>query len=102
MSLFLLKLPLNVFPFQQAYVKNDLLSIYIPPWWSCDQVLRQTVNYDKGHNKNSLSVDNLFPGFTGKFCLRVHLRSSFSPLLKAKVTSTQNILKTDTLFSVDL
>lgn len=67
LSLFQLKLPLNMFPFQQAYVKTDLLSIYIPPWCSHGQVLRQTVNYDEGHNKSSLSVDNLFPGFTEKF-----------------------------------
>lgn len=83
-------------------MKGDLLSIYIPPWWSCDPVLRQTVNYDKGHNKNSLSVDNLFPGFTEKFCLGVHLCSSFTLLLKAKATSTQNILQTDTPCSVDI
>lgn len=66
-----------MFPFQQAYVKTDLLSIYIPPWCSHGQVLRQTVNYDEGHNKSSLSVDNLFPGFTEKFWLRVHLCSFF-------------------------
>lgn len=97
-----MKLPLNVFPFQHAYVKGDLLSIYIPSWWSRDPVLRQSVNYDKGHNKNSLSVDNLFPGFTEKFCLRVHLWCSFSLLLKAKATSTQNSLRTDYLHSMDI
>lgn len=92
LPLFWLKLPLNVFPFQQAYVKGDLLAIYIPPWQSCDSVLRQTVNYDKGHNKNGLSVDNLFPDFTDKFSLGVCWCSSFSLLLNAKVTSTQKIL----------
>lgn len=62
-----LKLPLNVFPFQPAYVKSDLLSIYIPTQKSYDRVLRQAVNYDNRHNKNSPSVDSLLPGFIEKF-----------------------------------
>lgn len=62
-----MKLPLNVFPFQLAYVKGDLLSIYIPTQKSCDRVLRQAVNYDNRHNKNSPSVDSLLPDFIEKF-----------------------------------
>lgn len=62
-----LKLPLNVFPFQPAYVKSDLLSTYIPTQESYDRVLRQAVNYDNRHNKNSTSVDSLLPGFIEKF-----------------------------------
>lgn len=62
-----MKLPLNVFPFQLAYVKSDLLSIYIPTPKSCDRVLRQAVNFDNRHNKNSPSVDSLLPGLIEKF-----------------------------------
>lgn len=67
MPLFWLKLPLNVFPLQLAYVKSDLLSIYIPTQKSCDRVLRQAVNYDNRHNKNSPSVDRLLPDFIERF-----------------------------------
>lgn len=67
MPLFWLKLPLNVFPLQLAYVKSDLLSIYIPTQKSCDRVLRQAVNYDNRHNKNSPSVDSRLPDFIEKF-----------------------------------
>lgn len=56
-----------MFPFQPAYVKSDLLSIYIPTQKSYDRVLRQAVNYDNRHNKNSPSVDSLLPGFIEKF-----------------------------------
>ena len=51
-----------MFPFRLAYVKSDLLSIYIPTQKSCDRVLRQAVNYDNRHNKNSPSVDGLMVG----------------------------------------
>lgn len=56
-----------MFPFQPAYMKSDLLSIYIPTQKSYDRVLRQAVNYDNRHNKNSPSVDSLLPGFIEKF-----------------------------------
>lgn len=55
-----------MFPFQPAYVKSDLLSIYIPTQKSYDRVLRQAVNYDNRHNKNSPSVDSLLPDFIEK------------------------------------
>lgn len=56
-----------MFPSQPAYVKSDLLSIYIPTQKSYDRVLRQAVNYDNRHNKNSQSVDSLLPDFIEKF-----------------------------------
>lgn len=63
-----------MFPLQLAYVKSDLLSIYIPTQKSCDRVLRQAVNYDNRHNKNSPSVDRLLPDFIEGFVDRpVHL-----------------------------
>lgn len=48
-------------------MKSDLLSIYIPTQKSCDRVLRQAVNYDNRHNKNSPSVDRLLPDFIERF-----------------------------------
>lgn len=48
-------------------MKSDLLSIYIPTQESYDRVLRQAVNYDNRHNKNSPSVDSLLPDFIETF-----------------------------------
>lgn len=76
-----------MFPFQLAYVKSDLLSIYIPTQKSCDRVLRQAVNYDNRHNKNSPSVDSLLPDFIENLLI-VHLWPfNCLPLMKDYIAS---------------